>query len=653
MNPDVQANGVNELRVASADGDFEVVTRLLNQGVNINSNPQRSHTALHSASYRGQLEIARLLLDRGANINAYASYWGSPLVAACLGGHLEMARLLLDRGADINAQGGSFGNALHAASSKGHELVAEFLLNRGAEINAPAGPHCSPLIAAVSERHIETIKMLLSRGAEVDAKGFGQANALHAASALGDVEIVRLLIDSGARLSIRDEYPDSPLREASQRGNLEVVQLLLDRGAPVTTLDQNCDPALFIASANGHLEVVRLLLERGASIGIRKGGLLAWKGSLRAWQGQYTSALDVSLAAEHLEISKLLTRASKSRFSQKRVTDRSEKPIKKQSSINVLDLPAEIFFIILRTLGPNYINDSRALLICKKWREFILVLRVENLKLHYPQYRTLPRSLESFVFSHCLRLEIILHFFVPEDSSKIGVSEEFEKQGFEKQRLLQWQRYVPQISSLLIHFEKVKKIRLVIKDSDIHSQKQSGAPIGLGISTMISTLPKTVTDLHLENSLPLKSELSGQSVHICSVISQQLLFLRNLRLENFEICPDFMLLTSGSSSPIRSIGLRLYVHRMEDGGFYASEKNIQCGATSIDHQEDASVIESFLKSFKRVSPQMPVLQSFVMICIPRVRRDYIVKFDLLAEKRQIFDHWDLRTSKIRDGTMWQ
>lgn len=58
------------LRRAVAEGDLATTTKLIEQGVNINSRGELGHTPLIYAAEDGQIEIARLLLDNGARINS-------------------------------------------------------------------------------------------------------------------------------------------------------------------------------------------------------------------------------------------------------------------------------------------------------------------------------------------------------------------------------------------------------------------------------------------------------------------------------------------------------------------------------------------------------------------------------------------------------
>ena len=60
-------NGFTELMAFSIDNKIEVVRKLLNDGVDVNSINDKGYTALMYASNFGHYEVVKLLLERGAD----------------------------------------------------------------------------------------------------------------------------------------------------------------------------------------------------------------------------------------------------------------------------------------------------------------------------------------------------------------------------------------------------------------------------------------------------------------------------------------------------------------------------------------------------------------------------------------------------------
>ena len=91
---------VEALFAAARAGDVAAVTRLLNEGVDVNSKGRYDTTALFFAADKGHLAVVELLVQRGADVSVRDTFYrASPLTWALDRGHREIARLLVERGA--------------------------------------------------------------------------------------------------------------------------------------------------------------------------------------------------------------------------------------------------------------------------------------------------------------------------------------------------------------------------------------------------------------------------------------------------------------------------------------------------------------------------------------------------------------------------
>ncbi len=92
-----------KLLAAAAEGDIETVTRLLSEGVGVDTRNSIGQTPLVIASARGYNELAGFLISRGADVNASDKYGATPLLGAALNGSSKTIRVLLKHGADCEA----------------------------------------------------------------------------------------------------------------------------------------------------------------------------------------------------------------------------------------------------------------------------------------------------------------------------------------------------------------------------------------------------------------------------------------------------------------------------------------------------------------------------------------------------------------------
>jgi ankyrin repeat protein len=136
---------LNSLQMAGANGDNDLIRRLLRHGADINwpAAENEGRTALQVAAEVGLESTVRLLLDEGADVNAPACRREglTALQAAAKGGFLCIADILLKKGANVNAPGGiSYGmTAIEAASENGRIDMLKLLLNAGADITSDFG----------------------------------------------------------------------------------------------------------------------------------------------------------------------------------------------------------------------------------------------------------------------------------------------------------------------------------------------------------------------------------------------------------------------------------------------------------------------------------------------------------------------------------
>lgn len=106
-NPETRnrKNAENQLLTAARFGDEDVVKRILETRVNLETVDKRhgKMTALGLAAYYGHMDVAELLIKKGANLEARFDMRSTPLFYAVRQGYDQMVSLLLDNGANLEA----------------------------------------------------------------------------------------------------------------------------------------------------------------------------------------------------------------------------------------------------------------------------------------------------------------------------------------------------------------------------------------------------------------------------------------------------------------------------------------------------------------------------------------------------------------------
>ena len=81
--------------------NFELVKKLIDEGVDVNYQDKYGNTALIYASRQGNKEICNLLINYGADINIQNKLGCTALITSSNRGHKEICELLVDAGAGL------------------------------------------------------------------------------------------------------------------------------------------------------------------------------------------------------------------------------------------------------------------------------------------------------------------------------------------------------------------------------------------------------------------------------------------------------------------------------------------------------------------------------------------------------------------------
>jgi ankyrin repeat protein len=288
---------------AASTGNFSLLERMLDMGVDMNVQAQDGYTALHCAAKTGQVAIISFLLDKGAAVDPQNMKIKArrPIHEAILARHVKAIAILLHAGANIllpdahrqtvieyiglvddlqaaetlfseerkQKSASEMASLLFMACVKsGNHLTLSWLLSKFPN----AFPQYkslreSPIYIATKRGHDKVVEILLSSIAPS-----GQSTAeftkiitrslLPAASKSSGSLVQRLLMYDAIDPNQKADYSHtSPLHNAVCKGNLLVVEMLLNhpRINP-NCKDRRANTPLHYAAREGHCNIIKLLL---------------------------------------------------------------------------------------------------------------------------------------------------------------------------------------------------------------------------------------------------------------------------------------------------------------------------------------------------------------------------------------------------------
>lgn len=168
----ISASAVNaeSLHDAAREGDLDVISQLLSQGVDVNGRDESRETALIEAALSGQTRIAAMLIEANADTEARNDRGFTALHAAAYSGSVEIATLLLDHGAEVDALSKQKITPLHVAAEENQAAVAELLIARGAKVEAIQAYGYTPLSRATFMKSAQVMALLKKHGAKCQPK---------------------------------------------------------------------------------------------------------------------------------------------------------------------------------------------------------------------------------------------------------------------------------------------------------------------------------------------------------------------------------------------------------------------------------------------------------------------------------------------------
>lgn len=267
---DIQAkiqSGMTLLDIAIEYGQVEIVKRLLNAGVSVDS-----MTPILFACANGHLDILILLFEKKHYEDISSDQLTFLLQVACVEGHADVAQLLFQRGATIAfEQDEDFKDELRILYEKGSAGMSQLLFGNDEppDFGREDGEDKSLLQVVCENGHTEVAKLLLERGETIDFEKKDKRGRalLYVVCENGHAEVAKLLFECGATLNLKDKKDIKELlQRICEKGHAEVAKLLFEKDPYKDMFIKKQEFLLSMAGENGHVEMVKLFLERGVNI---------------------------------------------------------------------------------------------------------------------------------------------------------------------------------------------------------------------------------------------------------------------------------------------------------------------------------------------------------------------------------------------------
>lgn len=216
--------GVSVLTIAKAEASPDVVALLRSAGAR-----ESREELLDEAIRRGDLEAVTRLLDEGVDVNALdTSDYQTPLMTALELRELEILLRLVEAGADPTREGTGIAttgeNAISLAARQGSPWALQLLLDS----SSPSGPRQEDLDRALllGCANAAVVRVALEAGANPDVRGAEDTTPLICAASEGAADAVSLLLEAGANADAQDDSGRTAVDWAEHNGFDDVVSLL-------------------------------------------------------------------------------------------------------------------------------------------------------------------------------------------------------------------------------------------------------------------------------------------------------------------------------------------------------------------------------------------------------------------------------------------
>lgn len=279
----------------------DMVSFLLDQGAEVDSQNADGCTPLYYAAARNYSAIAQILLDEGADMFVKNKQEYTPADRSI--SSADMLRLFMKNGLDaedkvringakasllptflqlgmaeeaeelldtvnLTETDGCGDTQLHSAAIRGMKDIVEKLIKMGASTTAANNNGNTPLHYAAKKGHLDICKLLLKHGAKATTANKFKRTPLHFAALSGNGELFSLLEKHGAKATDVCTAGNTCLHYAARGGNAILVEYLLGEGLSPNEANNDGVTPLLAAASSPNKEILKLLVDKGGNINL-------------------------------------------------------------------------------------------------------------------------------------------------------------------------------------------------------------------------------------------------------------------------------------------------------------------------------------------------------------------------------------------------
>lgn len=286
---------LGDIIIAADKGQLDIVTALLESGIDPNTVDEIGTSALHNAAKRGHWHIARLLLEKKASPRIRDGNDATPLYQAIRAGHKHIVRLLLECDpSSCDFKEGVPYEPIHIAAVLGHADIVQLLLECNASTLNRARGELTALHLAAERGHHDVCEILLKHDKKLYRslwdRWVGPSLEVYSVDSVGNTAFA-YAVEKGHKQTVevflrhypdlgksRDRYKRPLFHQAVRTGDIDTVEAFLNHGTDIEMRHSDGRRALHVAVSTQSLhlsvytkdvEMIQLLLARGAIVNVK------------------------------------------------------------------------------------------------------------------------------------------------------------------------------------------------------------------------------------------------------------------------------------------------------------------------------------------------------------------------------------------------